>query len=74
MTDGHWHRIGLIWDGSYRSLYVDDQLVATDAGLQNNLSSHQGGLNIGAVNNRQSGTFWSGLIDDVKIYDRVVVP
>ena len=74
VTDGHWHRIGLVWDGSYRSLYVDDELVATDAGLQNNLSGNQGGLSIGAADNRQSGTFWSGLIDDVRIYDRVVAP
>ena len=74
VTDGHWHRIGLVWDGSYRSLYVDDELVATDVGLQNNLSSHQGGLYLGAANDRQSGLFWSGLIDGVRIYDRVVAP
>lgn len=74
VTDGLWHRIGLVWDGSYRSLYVDDELVATDAAPQNNFPSSQGGLIIGAADDVQSGTFWSGLIDDVRIYDRVVVP
>ena len=66
VIDGHWHRIGLVWDGSYRSLYVDDELVATDVAPQNNFPSSQGGLYIGAASDRHSGTFWSGLIDDVE--------
>jgi hypothetical protein len=74
MTDGNWHRVGLVWDRSYRSLYVDDELVATDVGLQDNFPSSQGALHIGAANNPQPGTFWSGLIDDVRIYNRVVTP
>jgi hypothetical protein len=23
VTNGDWHRVGLVWDGSYRRLYVD---------------------------------------------------
>ncbi len=74
VTDGSWHRIGLVWDGSYRSLYVDDTLVAIDVGVQNNFSACEGKLFIGAANNLQSGRFWSGMIDDVCLYDRVVYP
>jgi hypothetical protein len=74
VTDGLWHRIGLVWDRSYRSLYVDDELVAADVGLQNGFPSSQGEMYIGAANNRHPSTLWSGLIDDVRIYDRVVVP
>jgi hypothetical protein len=74
VTDGHWHRIGLVWDGAYRSLYVDDELVAADAGPQNNFPSGEGDLFIGTANDFHSGSFWSGLIDDVRIYDRVVEP
>ncbi len=74
VTDGLWHRIGLVWDRLYRSLYVDDELVATDVGLQNNFPGSQGSLTIGAATNHDSGTFWTGLIDDVRIYDRVVKP
>ncbi|MCJ7674120.1 MAG: LamG domain-containing protein, partial [Sedimentisphaerales bacterium] len=32
------------------------------------------GLSIGAGKNLEAGSFWSGLIDDVKIYDRAVTP
>jgi hypothetical protein len=72
IADGQWHRIGFVWDGENRSLYVDDILVAEDT--QNNLSSSLGGLNIGCGSNSGAGTFWSGLIDDIRIYNRVVHP
>jgi hypothetical protein len=72
ITDGQWHRIGFVWDGSNRMLYVDDILVAEDT--QNNLSSSLGGLNIGCGSNSTEGTFWSGLIDEVRIYSRAVNP
>jgi hypothetical protein len=74
VTDDTWHRIGLVWDSSYRSLYVDDELAALDAIPQNNFPDSLGGLYIGTANNRHSGTFWSGLIDDVRVYDRVIEP
>ncbi len=72
ITDGDWHRIGFTWDGSARRLYVDDVLVAqdTDTGL---MDCH-GGLNIGCGKAMTSGAFWSGLIDDVRIYNRAVRP
>jgi hypothetical protein len=72
ITDGQWHRIGFVWDGANSALYVDDILVAEDK--QNNLSSSLGGLNIGCGSNSETGTFWSGLIDDVSIYNRAVRP
>ena len=72
VTDGNWHRIGLTWDGNRRSLYVDDTLVATDE--QINLAMCTGGLNIGCGDIMASDSFWSGLIDDVRIYNRAVAP
>ncbi|MFC1605214.1 kelch repeat-containing protein [Planctomycetota bacterium] len=72
ITDGQWHRIGLVWDGSKRMLYVDDVVVAEDT--QTGLVSSDGGLYIGCGKGMESGTFSSGLIDDVRIYDRVVHP
>ncbi len=74
VRDNAWHRIGLVWDSSYRNLYVDDEIAAVDAVPQNNFPDSQGGLYIGTANNRHSGTLWSGLIDDVRIYDRVIKP
>ena len=72
ITDGTWHRVGLSWDGSNRILYVDDVEVAKDT--QAELRSSSGGLYIGAGKNLGATTFWSGLIDDVRVYDRAVKP
>jgi len=72
ITNGNWHRIGLVWDGSHRTLYVDDVAVAEDA--QTDLEASENGLYIGAGTAMEPGSFWSGLIDDVRIYNRAVTP
>ena len=72
VTDGNWHRLGFLWDGSDRILYVDDVEVARDT--QTGLGSSEGGLYIGAGKNLDPGSFFSGLIDDVRIYDRPIEP
>jgi hypothetical protein len=72
ITDGEWHRVGFVWDGVYRALYVDDTLVAEDA--QPGLSGSLGGLHIGCGSDLAAGTFWSGMIDDVRIYSRAMRP
>ena len=71
-TDDNWHRVGFVWDGSQRILYVDDVEVARDtvAGLD----GADGGLRVGSGSGLDVGTFWSGMIDDVRIYDRAVEP
>jgi hypothetical protein len=53
---------------------VDGIEVAKDTAVQNPLKSATGGINIGAGKNLDAGTFFSGLIDDVRIYNRVVSP
>ncbi len=72
ITDGDWHRIGLVWDGSSRKLYVDGVSVAQDT--QDALEGSDNGLYIGCDKAMRSGTYWSGLIDDVRIYNRAVKP
>jgi len=72
ITDGAWHRVGFTWDGSTRRLYVDDMLVGQDA--QGELAGCSGGLKIGSGHNVAPGTYWTGLIDDVRIYSRAVRP
>jgi hypothetical protein len=72
ITDGNWHRVGLVWDGLHRTLYVDDILVAEDT--QNSMKDSDNGLYIGTGKSMEPGTFWSGLIDDVRIYNRAVIP
>ena len=72
ITDGNWHRIGLVWDGSLRKLYVDGVEVAEDT--QPGLEGSQMGLYIGTGKAMESGTYFSGLIDDIRIYNRAVSP
>jgi hypothetical protein len=72
ITDGQWHRIGLVWDGSRRTLFVDGVMAAEDT--QDSLPSSNNGLYIGAGSGLEPGVFWSGLIDDVRIYNRAVGP
>jgi len=72
ITDGNWHRIAFTWDGANRRLYVDSVLVAEDA--QESLAASSGNLILGASKNMAPGSFWSGLIDDVRIYNRAVMP
>jgi len=70
ITDGQWHRIGLVWDGLNRTLYVDGIMVAED--IQHGLEGSQMGLHIGCGKDMEPGSFFSGLIDDVRIYNRAV--
>ena len=69
ITDGQWHHTAFVWDGAYRTLYVDGTEVARDPAVQNPLKSATGGMIIGAGKNLEDGTFFSGLIDDVRIYN-----
>jgi len=72
ITDGDWHRIALVWDCACRTLYVDDVEVAKDT--QDGLEPATGGLYIGTGKAMEPGTYWSGLIDDVRIYGRAISP
>jgi len=72
IVDGEWHRVGLTSDGTTRILYVDNVEAVKDT--QPGLIGSTGGLYIGAGSTLAAGSFWSGLIDDVCIYNRAVKP
>lgn len=72
IIDGDWHRIGFVWDGKDRILYVDDVEVTRDD--SQNPASAKAGLYIGAGSGLEDVSFFSGLIDDVKVYGRAVNP
>jgi hypothetical protein len=67
ITDDNWHHVGLVWDNSYRTLYIDGVAVAQDS--QSYLKAVEKGLYIGTGKAMEAGTFWCGSIDDVCIYD-----
>ncbi len=74
ITDGQWHHVGLVYGlASHRHLYVDGVEVAVDSGYVAGVPSN-GGLYIGAAKDLDAGSFFSGLIDDVRIYDRAITP
>ena len=61
-------------EGLIRHLYADGVEVARDDAQLSGLKGSGGGLNFGAGSTLASGTFFSGLIDDVRIYNRAVSP
>ncbi|MBN2588934.1 MAG: SMP-30/gluconolactonase/LRE family protein [Sedimentisphaerales bacterium] len=73
VTDGNWHHIGLVWDGDERIVYIDGIEAARDMEPRVLLTSHNG-LYLGTDDEKTPGKFWSGLIDDLRIYDCAVVP
>jgi N-acetylneuraminic acid mutarotase len=71
ITDGDWHRVGLTWNGTEKILYVDEreaESTVSSAGIS------EDGLYIGAGKNLEEDSFFSGLIDDVRIYNRAIIP
>jgi hypothetical protein len=72
ITDGNWHRIALVWEGDTRTLYVDDAIAAQDT--ETIPDDCVGGLNIGCSTDRASGSFFEGMIDELRIYNRAVRP
>jgi len=72
LLDDQWHRVALVWDGMNRALCVDGVEVASDA--QPNLAPSSGSLQIGTGKDRGADTFWSGLMDDIRVYRRATRP
>jgi len=68
--------IYLIFDDQsmrFRTLYLDGARAAMDT-QSVELPSSEGGLYIGAGSNLETGAFFSGLIDDVRIYNVALTP
>ena len=75
ITDGLWHHIGVVYDFDvlHRCLYLDGVEVAKDISPVAAVGSN-GGLYIGTDKTLEAATFFSGLIDEVRIYNRAVIP
>jgi len=72
ITDGQWHHVGFVWDSSYRSLYVDGVEVTKDAMTVGSPQSSDGSLYIGVDKNVDPSSFFSGMLDDIRIYNRAL--
>lgn len=75
VADGQWHEVTTEWDGTYRRLWADNREVARDTlPLALPPLSWNGTLIIGAAATLEPDTFFSGLIDDIRIYNRAITP
>ena len=70
ITDDQWHHVGLVYDLDvvHRRLYLDGALIAEDDTAVAVVPS-DGDLYIGAGKALETTSFFSGLIDDVRIYN-----
>jgi tetratricopeptide (TPR) repeat protein len=67
VNDGQWHQATGVYDGKKLSLYIDGKLdVSVNAPGKINFNDYP--VYIGE-NAEQTGRFWNGLIDDVRIYN-----
>jgi hypothetical protein len=74
ITDGRWHRVALVWDKPSKTstLHVDGLEIGDH--LRPTLPEAYGGLQIGVGRSAEPKTLFTGLIDDVRIYNRAVKP
>ena len=73
ITDIKWHHVGFVYDTDtfHRRLYVDGVLVAEDTSVVSGVPS-DGGLYIGASKDLDATSFFSGMIDDIRIYNQTL--
>jgi hypothetical protein len=70
---GQWCHVGLVsagLTGSFKAIYLDGVLAVSDSGPSSGPTSALTGINIGAWTGASS--YHNGLIDDFRIYDRVL--
>ncbi len=72
ILDDQWHRVALVWDGTSRAFHMDGVEVVRDT--PPSLETLYSMLYIGAGRHLGTTSYWSGLIDNVRIYTRAVQP
>ncbi len=76
VDDGTWHHVAGSYDGTEYKLYIDGRTnvsVASAGVLQSTITNYYG--TIGAHYKKSDGApknFFEGLVDDVRIYDRIL--
>jgi len=74
ISDGNWHELRLVWDGLRRRIYVDGQEIVADGRDLGTLRASRHDFFLGVTEDLTPGTFFAGLIDDVRFYDVALVP
>ncbi len=68
VSDGEWHHVAGVYDGSTMYLYVDGGLDVFQ-GASGTIDTNTYNLFIGE-NSQDTGRHWNGWIDDVRVYSR----
>jgi len=68
LADNQWHNLVGTYDGAIQKLYIDGGLVSTTSQTGNIVASNIQ-LTIGYDTPIWLGTYWKGLIDQVKIFN-----
>lgn len=69
--DDRWHHIAVTFDGSHVRLYVDGGELSSKRAKADALHSNGQGVSLGRYN-AESGLYWQGALDDVRIYARAL--
>ena len=70
VDDGEWHHAAAVYDGAQKLLYIDGVLdAASDSTGSIRSTTHN--VNIGE-NNQAQGRYLTGLVDDVRIYNKAL--
>jgi hypothetical protein len=73
VTTGVWHHLVYTYNNRTEKVYIDNVLVSTNTDASNEALNYGAPFTIGA---KAASAFdkWAGKIDDVKIYNRALVP
>jgi hypothetical protein len=74
ISDGAWHHLRLVWDGKRRYLYVDGEQAVADTRDLGTLKSSNHDFFVGVGEDLGAGTFFAGLVDEVRIYNVALKP
>ncbi len=74
VSDGQWHYVVGVYDGTYARIYVDGTLESSTNVGSVTLSSNSDPVSIGAYSNGSGGSVenWNGLIDEVAVWNRAL--
>ena len=67
VNDGQWHHIAAIYDGSKMYLIIDGDLDSSQP-ASGRINTNNAPVYIGE-NSENTGRYWNGLIDDVRVYN-----
>jgi len=74
VDDGQWHHVAGTYDGSRLSLYIDGRLDNFEFAFGGKIALNDRDVRIGDTTDQlyKGARYWSGLIDDVRIYNQAL--